>query len=97
MIIDEKISQLSKDADIAIDMRDIGCTLHVAMKADEVKDLEAMFDFLSEPQLGRPANEPSFILSQVMHDINGCRARHFDEPGSDVFSPRSHGFAAKMA
>ena len=97
MIIDEKIAQLAKEADVAIDMKDLGCTLHVAMKADEVKDLEAMLDFIAQPQLGRPANEPSTVLAQVMHDINGCRARYFDEPGSDCFLPRSHGFAAKMA
>ncbi|KKN75823.1 hypothetical protein LCGC14_0376990 [marine sediment metagenome] len=97
MIINEKISQLAKEAGIAIDMMDIACTLHVAMQADEVKDLEAMLDFMGTTQLGRAANEPGFILSQVMHDINGCRAKHFNEPGSDVFVPRSHDFVAKTA
>ena len=89
MNIEQKLFHLAEQANVQLDRMDIGCTLYVGMTDDERKDLEAMINNYKGTCLQ--------VLAQAMHDINGCRARHFKEPNGWCFVPRSYGWASKAA
>ncbi len=87
MKLEEQIIELAKQTSVTIDRLDIGITLSIAMSEAEQDDLEAMLHYLSKD------GTPSYVLSQVMHDLNGCKARHLKHPSGICFLPRSHNFA----
>lgn len=87
-----KIFELADKDGWEIDRTDIGCTLTNAMNEEQLADLAAMIDFLELQNY-----EPSSILANVMHDLNGLKAAYFCAPEGDCFSPRSRGYAKKAS
>lgn len=70
------------------DLVDIGITLD-KMSKEQCADLSAMIDFMRNES----KDTASYILAQVMHDLNGLKAGFLGLPEGDCFSPRSHGYA----
>ena len=87
---EKKIRELSQETGIELDFVDVGITLSVAMSTKEQNDLEGMIDWMLAQN-----DDPTYILGQVMHDLNGCKARHLGMPEGDCFSPKSIGYANK--
>ena len=75
-----------------IDRVDAGMTISLAMTDEQRDDLAAMIDFLESQN-----DTPSSIMANVMHDLCGLRAIYFKEPHGNSFSPRSSGYAKRIA
>ena len=90
LAIEEAIIAISKRAGREIDRKDIGITLTVAMTQGQLEDLVVMMGFL----VGQKKSA-SYILGNIMHDLNGLKAIHLELPEGDGFSPHSFGYAKK--
>ena len=91
--LQQKIEELFQSADYHnYDSLDLGCTLLTAMSEEEKDDLSAMIDCLEDSGV-----EPGQIAFNVIHDLSGCKARHFHLPRGDCFLPRSHGYTKRVS
>ena len=91
--LEQKIFALAELAEWDnIDRTDVGMTISIAMTDEQRDDLAAMIDFLESQK-----DAPSSIMANVIHDLCGLRAVHLGEPRGDCFSPRSSGYAERVA
>lgn len=88
----ETIKQLFSQIAETCDAMDIGITLS-KMSDEQQADLSAMITFLKN----QPDANASYILAQVMHDLNGLKAGFLGLPSGEYFSPRSSGYAKKVS
>lgn len=88
------IKGLAVRAGIEIDLLSLDMDLTLAMNDEQRADLAAMIEYL-----GKHNFTPGQILANVLHDCHGLRAI-YQNPGKAnlrYFSPRSTGYAAKVA
>lgn len=91
--LEEKVFALAELAEWDnIDRTDAGMTISIAMNDEQRNDLAAMIDFFESRK-----DTPSSIMANVMYDLCGLRAVHFGEPHGNCFSPRSSGYAKRVA
>ncbi len=64
------------------------------MSAMQHNDLAAMIEYFQSGDEGQ--QEPGYILANVGHDLTGLRAGFLGLP-EDGFSPRSSGYATRVA
>lgn len=90
--LDQKIFDLACKAEWPIDRMDVGITTSIAMTDEQRDDLAAMIDFLDNRK-----DSASSIMANVMHDITGLKAVYLKDPSGNCFSPRSTGYASRVA
>lgn len=86
------IKSYHEKVDIPCDTIDIGITLN-KMSQEQRDDLAAMIQWLHENTYG----DDSYLLYQVLHDLNGLKAVFLGLPEGQCFSPRSSGYAKKFS
>lgn len=84
------IRKLAKDANVDVDLMDIGCTLTNSMSQEQQDDLASMIKYMS-------GNDPMEILANVLHDLAGLKAIYLNDPHGDCFVPRSTGFHLRFS
>jgi len=77
---------------LCFDAIDIGITLN-KMTEEQQEDLLTMIKFMSN----LCTSSVGSILADVVHDLDGLKAGFLDLPQSQCFSPRSSGYAKRVA
>ncbi len=91
MELSEIITKLYRQCCIRQDRLDCDITLSKMSDMQRI-DLSAMIDYMMSIDRGA-----SYILAQVNHDLQGLKAGFLGLPEGDCFSPRSSGYAARVA
>lgn len=86
------LKDLSIKADMPIDLLAAGCTLSQAMDDTQRGGLYSMIKWMKENK-----QQPGYILSNVMHDINGLKALYLDPKNNQGFCPRFTGYIGSPA
>jgi len=90
--LEKKVFALASKAEWDINRIEVGITVSIAMSNEQRDDLVAMIDFLESQN-----DELGSIMANVMHDLHGLKAVYLKDPSSRCFSPRSAGYAKRIA
>lgn len=93
--LSNKIADLYKSAGFQQDRLSDDITLS-KMSAMQHNDLAAMIEYL-ETHGDDGQREAGYILASVGHDLNGLKAGFLGSPEGNCFSPRSSGYASRVA
>lgn len=93
--LSNKIADLYESAGFQQDRMSDDITL-MKMSAMQHNDLAAMIEHL-ENHGDTGQKEAGYILANVGHDLNGLKAGFLGLPEGDCFSPRSSGYATRVA
>lgn len=90
LVLLQSIQKLHSQIAYPCDSLDIGITLS-KMTDEQLDDLSAMVQWMKDNN-----NDCSYILAQVVHDLNGLKAGFLGLPEGIGFCPRSSGYDKKL-